>query len=866
MSKLVNIPRIPHAFFRWYCQREKYEELHGDLEELFYERSLESGLAKARLFYWWEVFLCCQPYAWKTTKGQTNSTIIMFKNYYKTSSRGLMKSPLSSFINIFGLSVAIGIAILVYGFNQWVDRMDQFHENKHEVFLTTVFVDREGALQQNGLTPRPLGAMLVEDFAQIERVCRIEDRPVVMKYEDHLFHENVRFTDPGFLRMFTFPLKWGSVSSLHDPNSIILAEEMSVKYFGEENPVGQDMIMIFGENRNKVFKITGVAEAFPGTHAIDFDFLVNFENLRAYDPSYDPYDWSESVNATLVQVKNPADLERISAHMEKYKTLQNKVQKDWAISSFAFEPLATLYEKSGNIRNSISSPYYNSNHQARIILLALSLCMLALACFNYINIAIVSAAKRLKEIGLRKVIGANRQMVIIQFLTENMVITLLALMVGTVLAVTVIIPWFEYINDFNMGFHLFDQELWLFLIFVTLLTGLLSGIYPAFYISKFQVVTIFKGSVRFGKKNPLTKLFLGLQLVLSCILIVCAVMFTQNNAYIVNRSWGYNPDQVLFANVQDHKAFEQLEAAMAREPTVLSLSGSGHHLGRSHTTAIVHVPGREYEVDQLSVDAHYFKTMELPLALGRGFKDRSKSDKQSVVVNQTLVENMALEQPLGYLFEIDSTKYEVIGVVNDFHLYSFYQGIKPTIFRLTDDEGHRYISLKVQAGTEVETYQKLQEHWAGLFPEIPFEGGYQQDVWGGYFEEIKTHGSFWRVVAALAILLAGLGLFGLVALNVAGRAREFSIRRVLGAGWKSMARNILTPYTILFAGALLVGAPVSYMLVELLFDSVYTYHVPMNILGVVVAISTLVLVLLVIVGTQLGKLVNSNPVEGLKVE
>ena len=867
MDRQAKIPRIPYTFFRWYCQYERYEELHGDLEELFHERAIESGPARAKLLYWWDVVRCCQPYAWKTTQGQTNSNIIMFKNYYKTSFRSLMKSPFSSFINVFGLSVAIGVAILVYGFSQWVNRMDQFHEHKNEVYLATAFVDRDGTLQQNGLTPRPLGAMLREDFAHIKKVCRVEDIPVVMKYSDHVFHEKVRFTDPEFLQMFTFPLKWGTPGSLDDLNSIILSEEMSVKYFGDENPVGRDILMVFGGNRSKAFKITGVAQAFPEAHAIDFDFLVNFKNVQVHDPSYDLYDWREDVNATLIQIQDPSDLQRMEQGMEKYKALQNEVvQDDWAIYSFAFEPLATLYENSAGIRHSISSPYYYSNHQARIILSSLGLCMLALACFNYINIAIVSAAKRLKEIGLRKVVGANRKMVIVQFLTENVIITLIALLVGALLAVSVIIPWFEYINDFNMGFYLIDPTLWIFLVAVLLLTGLLSGIYPAFYISKFHAVTIFKGSVRFGKKNPLTKVFLGVQLVLSCILIVCAVMFTQNNAYIANRSWGYSPGDVLYTTVPGYAEFEQLEAVMARDPNVMALSGSGHHLGRSHATTVVHLPAREYEVDQLRVDAHYFETMGLEIAKGRAFRDRSESDREAVIVNQVLVENMDLEQPLGQFFEIDSTRYEVIGVVNNFHSYSFYQKIRPTLFRLAHEDDYRYLSLKVRTGAGVETHQKLQEHWAGLFPEVPFEGGFQQDVWGGYFEEIKTHGRFWRVVAFIAIVLASLGLFGLVALNVAGRAREFSIRRVLGAELKSVAKNIIAPYAILFTVALLAGAPVSYLLVEFLFDAVYFYHIPMNVLGVVIAISTLMLVLLVIVFAQLGKIAAANPVDGLKVE
>ncbi|TRX60087.1 FtsX-like permease family protein [Fulvivirga sp. M361] len=861
-----NIPKIPHALFKWYCQRERYEELHGDLEEFYYERVDEYGVTKARLYYLLDVIRCCQPYAWRKPKGQTNSTIIMFRNYSKTSLRRLMKNPMSSFINVFGLSVAIGICMLVYAFNGWVSGVDQFHINKEKVYLVTIFVDRDGTLQQNGQTPRPLAEMLKGDFGQIQKTCRVKDGNVVVKYEDNVFHERVRYVDPEFLEMLTFPLKWGSIRSLQDPNSIILNEEMSVKYFGAENPVGSDILMIFDENNSKAFKVGGVAKAFPDSHAIHFDFLVNFENIKAADPAYDTHDWSAFIDATLIQVDDPCHIPAIDKRMVRYKKMQNEAQEDWAISSFAFEPLATLYENSVNIKNSISSPYYYSNHQARIILSILALFMLALACFNYINIAIVSAAKRLKEIGLRKVIGANRRMVIIQFLAENMFVTFFALIIGIVLGVTVIIPWFEELNNFSTDFELLDGKLWIFLTLVLFITGFLSGIYPAFYISKFQVATIFKGSAQFGRKNRMTEVFLGFQLILSCILIVCAVVFTQNNDYMANRSWGYDPGHALYVNVHDYAAFEQLKTAIIPDPNIVSVSGSENHLGRSHVTTVLHFPDRYYEVDQLAVDAHYFETMELERVAGRLFYEDAENDKRTVVVNELLVKNLELNNALGTQFEIDSIQHEIIGVVKDFHSYSFAEAVQPTIFRVADEKEFQYLSMRVTPGTEMETYKTLQSQWATLFPEIPFQGGYQEDVWGNYFEEVASHGQFWRIVAFIAILLAGLGLFGLVSLNVAGREREFSIRKVLGARLINIAVNMIRQYIGLFALALLIGAPLSYYLITMFFDLVYEYHIPINYTGVVISVLMLTGVLLIVISSQLGQISRSNPVDGLKAE
>ncbi|NOT76004.1 MAG: FtsX-like permease family protein [Cyclobacteriaceae bacterium] len=868
MNKKNNIPRLPHTFFRWYCQPERYEELHGDLEELFYERIEKSGLTKAKFLYLMDVIRCFQPYAWKKPRPFTNHHIVMFRNYSKTSIRSLMKNPLSSFINVFGLAIAIGMCVLVYSYARWVNGIDQFHENKNEVYLITFFEEREGSAQQNGLTPRPLGEMLREDFAQISKVCRIEDAPAVLKFNDNVFNEKIRFSDPEFLQMFTFPLKWGSPAGLQDRNGIILSEEMSEKYFGEENPVGKDIEIIFGKDRSKIFTVKGVAAEFPMAHAVHFNFLINFENVFLSYPVYDKSDWSAFLNATLIQVKKPSDLTHVEQGMAKYKALQNGPRNGWKASSYQFEPLATLYERGGNIKSDISRNSYESNSKSIVFLSIIGVFMLALACFNYINIAIVSAAKRLKEIGVRKSIGATRRMVITQFLSENIFVTFFALILGIILGVTLFIPGFEIQNDFNMGFTLWDRNLWIYLPCVMLFTGIASGIYPAFYISRFQVVGILKGSVEFGKKNPLTKVFLGFQQILACILIACAVMFTQNTSYVANESWGYEPREVLYADVaEDAAAYEQMSAFMSQNPNVVSLAGSRHHLGKRVSTKVLHTPpNNQYEVNELAVDPNYFETMQLSIREGRAFNKHQGSDKLSVVVNEELVKEMMLTSPVGQTFEMDSMRYEIIGVVKDFHTYSFDSKILPTIFTVADQKDFGYLSMKVRAGREKETYAAMQAQWSKLYPQIPFQGGHQEDVWGDFFEEKDGHAKFWNAVALISVLLAGLGLYGLMSLNVSGRIREFSIRKVLGAQKKNIGLNILRQYIPLFMIAFAIGGPVSYYLVGFFFDMVYAYHIPMNFWGVTIPVVVLIMVLLGTVSIQVGKVSKSNPVEGLKTE
>ncbi|HYC85321.1 MAG TPA: ABC transporter permease [Chryseosolibacter sp.] len=789
----------------------------------------------------------------------------MLRNYLKTSLRAVMKNPLNSFINIFGLATAIGICILSYAFARWAYSTDQFHEYKDQVFLVTFFASRDGVPQQYGMSPRPLGELMKQDFAQVQKVCRVEDRNAVIKYEDRVFHERVRYADGEFLEMLTFPMKWGSANSLHEASSIILSEEMSKKYFGDVNPVGRDLLLKFDETHARSYKVTGVAQKFPLSHTITFNFLINFENLRN-DHAYDFQDWDAFVGATFIQVNHPADVRNLEPGMEKYKKLQNAAaDDDWAIGSFAFEPLATLHQRSGAIKDDISRSTDNL-YESVIFLGIICAFMLALACFNYINIAIVTATKRLKEIGVRKTIGATRLVVIVQFLTENTVITFFALIVGMLLGTFVFIPWLENINHFSMGFTMWDKNLWIYLPAILFLTGVASGIYPSLYVSRFEVVSILKGSMKFGTKNPLTQVFLAVQIVLASVLVTAGVMFTLNTNYMAKRSWGYSPSQALFIAVPDYAAFEKMNAAITRLPEVVSVSGSKHHLGKSHTRTVLHAPDRQFEVDELSVDPQYFETMGLRLANGRVFRDQYKSDERKLVVNETFVSSIGGENPVGKIYKIDSVAYEVVGVVRDFHSYSFFRKVNPTIFRVAEKESYRYLSVRVRAGSEKKNAKALQSAWSQLYPEIPFDGGFQEDVWGNYFEQLEIHANVWRGMASIAMILATLGLYGLVRLNVTARIKEFCIRKVLGAGIASIAGNIASQYLLLFVTGFAIGAPVSHYLMKVFFDRIYTYHIPVTYFGVSVSIAILILVLLATVSTQIRKVAKANPVDGLKFE
>ena len=861
-------PHWPLKVLRFFLKEEYLEEIEGDMEEIFYENVERFSLRKAKRLYTWEMLKLLRPNLLRNFEFiHSLLPYSMLKNYVKVTVRGLMKSPVNSFITIFGLAAAIGFCIFFYAFVDYTYKRDQFQENKDVVFLSTFTAAREGTLRQYGLSPRPLGELLKQDFPQVQNVCRVEDRNVIVKHGDHIFNERIRFVDSGFLSMFTFPLKWGVSGSLADVNSIVISEPMAEKYFGSENPVGQNILVKFSADNGKEFKVTGVARKFPSSRSFDFNFLINIENLRIAQPGFEYHDWSEFHQATFIQVAQPDDIQVIASGMEKYRQLQNEaVEKDWAIAAFQFEPLATVHIKTDEIREDVFREGTHSNITSIKFLSAVCALMLLLACFNYINIAISTAVKRLKELGVRKTIGATRRLVMIQFLSENMVVTFFALIFGALLGWLVIIPWFEGLWQFSMEFSFTDPRLWMYLPVVMIVTAIASGIYPAVYISKFQTVTILKGSVKFGQKNPVTKFFLGFQLVLACMFITSAIVFTMNADYLSERSWGYSNRDVLYTAVENESVFQQLSDAMQRNPKVISISGSTQHVGRNHKTTILHFPDRDFEADRLAVSPTYFKTMGIEVVEGRAFQDFAGSDQNAVVVNETMAKNLSWSNPVGQQFQIDSIQYEVVGVVKDFHSYSFFSVLRPTFFTVADQADYKFLSLKVNPNQQQAAFEDLKKTWASLYPEIPFNGGFQEDVWGNYYEQMGIHGHVWRVFASVAVILAMLGLYGLVAINISGRVKEFSIRKVLGANYKSISTIIFRQYYFLIIISLLIGVPLSFYFIKMVLDFAYDYHMPVTIWLVAWAATLLVVVVLTTIATQITTVFKTNTVEGLKVE
>lgn len=788
----------------------------------------------------------------------------MIHNYIKLALRNLTKNKLISFINIFGLSTAIGVSIAVFAFVDFEYNVDRIHENVDEIFIVGNVVERDGKEQLWGDSPAPIGAMLLQDYPHIKSVVRIDNRNLVFKYEDKVFNEFCRFVDPEFMEMFTYPVKYGDAKALEDPSRIIISHDLSVKYFGDENPVGEQITMNFGEDRVASFIIGAVAEDFPPVYSFNFSILVHWDKKYDLYTDEDENDWKDFINATFIQLENKEDIEIINAGMDKYVALQNQVEEDWPAKSYPTHPFSTFslnaYKWSGSISN-------GDEPTGRIILSTLAGFLLVLACFNYMNIAIVSATKRLKEIGIRKTIGSTKFQLIRQFLIENVVLTVFALIIGGLLANFVVLPWFK--NQFGLGLVLDifgNYRLWLFFIGLLIIVGFTSGAYPAFYISSFKPAVIFRGGLKIAGKNRFTKFFLTFQFVLSIIAIVSGIVFVQNVKFQKGQEWGYDKENIYVVQVPSGESYRALRNSALQNPEILSVTGSGGLVGRSSGLAVIHKNEKKTEVRRIDIGPGYFETLDLNLIEGRTFNEELKTDENTVIVNELFVKRVGWENIIDNTFTFDSTEYSIIGVVEDFYYQSFWNEMEPAMLRMVPEEDFRWLTAKVKAGTALEAVEFFEAEWKELEPDLPYNGFFQDTVFDNYFNNIVGHSKLIGFSAMLAVILSCMGLFGLVSLNVATRMKEFSIRKVLGAGAMSMAKRVNQQFLWLLAIATAIGAPLSYFLMNALLDSVYKYHVPVRMYSILLGILVIFIVALLTVSSLVVKVVRSSPVNALRNE
>lgn len=865
-QKTKSPPKWADRLLEFYCNPKLLEQIQGDVHELYYWRLSEEGERKAKRAFWWDVI---RFFRWRnirrsTTQQQQFNTIGMLKNYFKIGWRNLLKQRASSFINIFGLSCAIGCCLVAYLFISSIWFRGDFHENKEEIYLvthTSMITDYE---QKFGATSVPLADKIRNEFSSVKETVRVGRGAVVLKAKGDTFSEIGQFVDPEFMQMFTYKVKYGSKEALKDPNQVIITEKTALKLFGSAYPVGESVQMkVKGEL--KTFSIGAVLDDLPINRMFRFGILISYHNI---DKSTEHYAldqrWEEQA-WVFVQIAKKDLSDAVKEDFDQLKETQNQAVPTKEYLGIQLLPFKNIMNETQSI---IGGPGDFGSLAPQILLAILALFLLTLAVFNYINIAVLMATRRIKEIGVRKVIGGRRGQLIFQFLSENTILCFLAIVLGSIMASTLFIPWFNDIAGQNLRIDLLTNlNLWVFLGILLIFITVVSGSYPAFYISSFKAVAIFGGKQKLGGKSKFTKVLLTFQFVLSILTIVAGLAFVKTNKANVNRDWGYSPEDKMFVNIPSNEAYFTIRDKLAQQPEVLDMSGSMEHIGKELVNDEVEINGELHELKVIHAAPNYAEMMGLRLKQGRYFNPEAKSDQLSgIIVNQTFLDWFEVPFPTDQPMTIDSSDYSIIGVVEDYHYYPFAFTIVPTAIMAVPDSNYNFLSIKLAAGSEEKMSETVKAIWQESVENDLYEGQQQASVFEEFYVAMEGVSRILLFTATLAIILSAMGLFGLVSLNINARIKDFGIRKVMGANISQISRLVYQPIAIIWLLGALIGGGLSIFLVSKMLDMIYAYHAPVGYGPLVTAVVILLTVIGITIGFQLHKLKNSNPVDILRIE
>ncbi len=861
----VQPPNWAYRFLKWYCNPSYLEEIEGDIYELF-DRRIEVNPKLARAKFIWDVLRFFRWSNIKRTNSKYNSMnqLTLFRNYLKLGMRSIRKNLVSSSINIFGMAIAICFALSMYIFIDLGINMDTFHTKGDRIYQVTNYVEQEGEQNLWSDSPMLLGTSLKNDLEIVEAASRYEYRNTMVKKNTDVFDELAVFVDPEFFEMFDYPMLAGNKQVLYTKSQIVISKDMAIKYFKDEDPVGKELQFKFLNEKSRRLTVGAVLDKYPYNASIGADFFLSievFEDLEFEDTK----DWAFMTDATFILMKEGESVSALAGSLDKYIELQHGSNPEWKIREFELFPLKDLSTNNYRIVGGVSG----GGHPAgRVALGIIAMFLLGMACFNFMNISVVSASKRLKEIALRKVMGSVRREIINQFMTENLLQCFFALIVGILLSYFLLVPYFDYmIPEIEIKFRTVDpKSLFIFLTVLLIVVGLISGAYPSFYISRFDVITIFKGKEKFGTKNLFSKVMLGIQFFLAVMTIVGCFIMTEQSIYLGEKDWGYDPSGTMSVYVNTNAQYELLKNEVVNHPSIENYAASDFLIGRGVTKVSLERGDKQLGVRRIRVSENYFETFGLRIMDGRALTDQAFDQESGVVVNQQFVEAMEWEDPVGQTFTYDSMQRTVVGVVQDFHYYDFFSPVDPVmIMGLNPDHVH-YLTVQTSPEQLAELEAFTRTAWNAIAPDDPFDRVYQEDVFDGFYQENESNISILILITGIAIVLASLGLYGLLSFNVQGKLKEFSVRKVLGAEPRSIVRIVSRQYMWVLVIAFLIGAPLGSIGMMNLVVSVFPDPKTVTALPFIVAILIILVTLILTVAGQVRKAIQVNPAELLRSE
>jgi putative ABC transport system permease protein len=795
----------------------------------------------------------------------------MLKNYLLITLRSMKKNKTFIFINVFGMGIAIACTIVGYLAYQYDATFDSVHEKGQTIYRVSAVRSFENNLTYYGYVPLPLGSIVASSMGDVELSSRFSQSNSNFKRETELFPSNLSYVDPEFFQMFTFDFIAGDPKNITDNASVLISESMAIKLFGTTHDIiEKTMTQVYGDELNEI-KISGVFRDPPRNSSFfnpDGSAYINFENYRNEFEDARDDDWTKETTL-FVRIGDAMRVGSVYKQLQAYRAANNKVRLDFQIQEFSLIQFASMGKndraKDARIRTNPAPP-----KSAIVGAITMGLPILLIACFNLTNTAIAISARRLKEIGIRKVMGGKRKQLIAQFIGETTFICFLALIVGVMLTDLFVAGWniatsnnihltMSYLN--NMGFVAF-------LFGVLLFTGILAGSYPALYITKFQPVAILKDKLKLGGTNYFTRTLLGAQFTISLIAIICSIAYIRNARFQEQYNLGFDIRGSIISWVTGEQEFSQYRNALEQNPDVISTAGarSGIFSNRQHKP--VRFESQEAEVDIIEVGDNYLKTMGLDLLLGRDFiKDSRSDEKESIIITENMAGQFGWKDPLGKEVILgDSLRLVVVGVIKDVYTQGLWREMEPMMIRYILPEKYDQIIVSADPEDVATVNADMKKKWSSLFPSRLYSG---KMLITGIQEVTDLNKSIMQVygfLALIATLLSATGLYTLVSLNIIRRMKEIGVRKVLGASVYHIYRIVNMEFLIILLIAFVLGSWASYNLTQAVMSSIWKYYQGASGYSFAIGIASMLLVSVLTIGYKVFAVATMNPVKTLRDE
>ncbi|MEO1022130.1 MAG: ABC transporter permease [Bacteroidota bacterium] len=782
----------------------------------------------------------------------------MLKNYIKTAFRSFTRYKSSFFINVLGLSIGLTCSFLIVLWVQDELKVNRYHANVEQIYQIMEHQVYTNEVLTRSNTPGILGRNLKVDFPEFEYASNYTwGFQHVFTKDNETHRETGVFVENDFYKILDIDLIYGKRDELlTSPNTVVLSETMAKKYFGDRNPVGEGITL----NNDTELTVTGVQRDMPAYSTFQFEYALRYDDWLSETPWAN--EWGNNGPRTISTLKAGTAIPELNEKLRDYV----KTKTDDTIVELFVYPFADLYLK-GDFENRVQS---GGRIEYVRLFIIIAIFILLIACINFMNLSTAKASKRSKEVGIRKSIGASKESLIGQFIGESMIITIFALFISIAL-VEFFLPMFNTLTDKSISIDYGNPILVSVFLGMVLLTGFVSGSYPAFFLSSMQAIQTLKGSMKSSWKEAFARKGLVVfQVSLSIILIVSSVAIYNQIQFIQNGNLGYKKDNLIYFDTEDEvgEQWETVKGQLEKIPGVVSVARSNHpFLGQNSSTTGLDWPGKQsdarIEFEFFGVEYGLIETVGMELVEGRAFSTEFGSDSTKIILNETAVKVMGLENPIGETITLWDEDYEIIGITEDVHFQSFRTQVGPSFFRLIDWNWRAF--ARIESNDISNTLAQIEDVYKQFNREYPFEYRFMNQDYANMYRAEMRVGALSRYFAIIAIFISCLGLFGLSAFTAEQRAKEIGVRKILGASMRSLVVLLSTDYTKLVLIAIAISTPISWYLMNLWMAD-FAYKAGVNWWIFLISGCAALCITWLTVSFQSLKAAIVNPVNSLKTE